>query len=762
MVTLAHFFRPNAAHPGVRTGAFPPTPTAHVAGDNDYAESASHLFPQPQPPALSHAQRNSPPAAASADMHPPPLDGAEERSFLEIVAPRTVVFRGLGQDVDTAVLAGTLVLHLAESTDLRDITLEFTGKAKLPAPPSPYLKSQHGYVVHTYETSFMPQGEKKQSRTFKAGRHTFPFSIELEPYLPSSLQVTHSTPAIAYKLRATAVRPPLFPNLTSTWPVDVLRAFGPNSLEYQQTLEVENTWPGKIMYSLTLPHKAWAAGDTIMALVKFAPLAKGVCINTVCTSITETVKYGGSHGVEMKKEVCSARHIFKPPTTGSSSDEASSRPHSSHAASGEQSPPHSQAQEASNSVQVAESVDVTEPAEDEVVAKVELKIPPWVCPSHAAQPIMVTHRVRWIVIIRNADGHFSELRCSLPIHVLSRHLLDEAVQASAPTRRLLFGIDDLVLPEAEQVELPSYSAHVQDRVPNAVEGWPLDFGPLTNGSNAASTSPDGYFPPTSSRSPSNPSTPARPPHGLLPDETDVVAPLPRTSSFGAIAAAAFNSSALSVAFAAVPPSMPSSRPSTRPPSPEPSSFPSSSMLSSDSSHSIHAPTASRKPLFSLGGISMKPLTPFASRGPSRAPSRPSTPPGHHHDGPVPVQFDRALQAALSTVPDYDTASRGFALGGVPPLSSAAGLPSYDEASRSLSEGDIASRAPHGRRHVAFIDESPDDEDDDHVHRITSSSSHPTTPALNTVRHFATAGGPLSMTPAHSSTSSSRSGSDNGH
>lgn len=145
----------------------------------------------------------------------------------------------------------------------------------------------------------MPQGDsKKQIRTFKAGRHAFPFSIELEPYLPSSLQVTNSTPSISYKLRATVVRPPLMPNFTSTWPIEVVRAFGPNSLEYQQTLEgalllcsvswqsltpgtVENTWPGKIMYSLTLPHKAWAAGDTLMALVKFAPLAKGVCISTM-------------------------------------------------------------------------------------------------------------------------------------------------------------------------------------------------------------------------------------------------------------------------------------------------------------------------------------------------------------------------------------------------------------------------------------------------------------------------------------------------
>lgn len=461
----------------------------------------------------------------------------------------------------------------------------------------------------------------------------------------------------------------------------------------------------------------------------------------------------------MKKDVCTARHIFKSPMTGSSSQPTSSRPHSAPGPSGPaageegQTPAHPQAHAGSDDDGAREELyDVTEPAEDEVVAKVELRIPPWVCPTHNSQPIIVTHRIRWIVIIRNADGHFSELRCSLPIHILSRHLLAEAIQASAPTRRLLFGIDDLVLPEAEQVELPSYSAHVQDRVPNPAEGWPLDVGPLTGNTTASTTSPDGYFPPTSSsRSPSNPSTPARPPAGSLPDENDNVAPLPRTSSLGALMAA-LNSSALSVAYAgAVPPNMPSSRPSTRPPSPEPSSsYTSSSILSGDSFHTAHSPATSRKPLFTLGGMSMKPLTPFASRGPSRAPSRPpSPPPDHHHDGSaVPVQFDRVLQAALSTVPDYNTASRGFALGGVPPLSSVAGLPSYDEASRSFSEGDLAARA---RRHVAFAEDTHDGGDGDahHVHHLHSSHS-----AAPVDRQQPTA--------TRSSTSSSRSSSDNDH
>lgn len=90
------------------------------------------------------------------------------------------------------------------------------------------------------------------------------------------------------------------------------------------------------------------------------------------------------------------------------------------------------------------------------------------------QPIQVTHRVRWSILIGNLDGHTSELRCSLPIHVLDHRLTDEARAATLQTRRLLLGASDVeggeaVLGEDEEdtEALPSYPSHVRDRVANA-------------------------------------------------------------------------------------------------------------------------------------------------------------------------------------------------------------------------------------------------------------------------------------------------------
>ena len=83
-------------------------------------------------------------------------------------------------------------------------------------------------------------------------------------------------------------------------------------------------------------------------------------------------------------------------------------------------------------------------------------------------------------MIANQDGHVSELRCSLPLHVLDNRLYDEAHAATLATRRLLLGARDVDGGQAvgthggetqdeeeEDLELPTYPDHVRDRVANA-------------------------------------------------------------------------------------------------------------------------------------------------------------------------------------------------------------------------------------------------------------------------------------------------------
>jgi len=397
------------------------------------------------------------------------------------------------------------------------------------------------YVVCNHEWSFLEGSNKKHTRTLKAGRHFFPFSFSVDGSLPSTL----ASPAlggtsIAYKLRAVASRPGFAHNLTHILPVYIHRSYTPEALEYQQTLEIENTWPEKIMYAIMMPHKAWAAGDSVLAVVKFSPLAKGVSVQSIqmklCEStkvfaksasgatippqehsrVVTSVKYAIVHGTAVEVD----RDGMLVGTPGTSRQ--GSRPSSSHGISGFSGASSSSSSSAAyeddgfenndimtaiklpipstSNYQTAQSTaPVTPPSQNVNDHSVPTSVsaygvpppppsqssssltPQTVTPSHMIDPIHIAHRIRWSIYISNRDGHISELRCSLPVHILDGLELEEARACSLPSRRMMLSTIGLGsgsdTPEGEEVEdgdsreeadreLPSYTAHVRDRVAN--------------------------------------------------------------------------------------------------------------------------------------------------------------------------------------------------------------------------------------------------------------------------------------------------------
>ena len=382
--------------------------------------------------------------------------------------------------------------------------------------------------------------------------------------------------SVAYKLRAVAVRPSFSHNIQAKAPVFILRSLTSEALEYQQTVDIESTWPEKLMYAIILPHKAWAAGDTLTAIVKLSPLAKGVYVQAIDSSITEKTKIlVGGVSREDTRVVASARQEMiidhhktvnvevAPPnssaTAASSSSlgtlaaahsPRSSRPASPHFGSSSSyhhshhSPPPSppQQQEVEDlgfeSNDIITSVNLSIPQSSAYPflysasnAASPTATPPWsssptlqhallplsstnsatsqptsptslplsshpiITPSHDLEPIFISHRIKWTIFIHNKDGHVSELRCSLPIRILDGALLEESRGFTMRLRRLLHrtnglgsvlsrsgeeGSDDegdegagIVDGEAGRIrqmeadrELPSYPAHVRDRVAN--------------------------------------------------------------------------------------------------------------------------------------------------------------------------------------------------------------------------------------------------------------------------------------------------------
>lgn len=59
----------------------------------------------------------------------------KERAKLEVLLDSDCLFlKGTGVDVEPVRLSGHVALYLTESTSIKEITLNFKGKARLPVP----------------------------------------------------------------------------------------------------------------------------------------------------------------------------------------------------------------------------------------------------------------------------------------------------------------------------------------------------------------------------------------------------------------------------------------------------------------------------------------------------------------------------------------------------------------------------------------------------------------------------------------------------
>jgi len=687
------------------------------------------------------------------------------------------------------------------------------------------------YIVCNHEWSFL-EGEKKHSHTLKAGRHLFPFMLNLGGSLPSTLYTgSHGGASIAYKLRAVTTRPGFAHNLRTQRAVTLLRSPATEALEYQQSLEIENTWPEKVMYSIMVPHKAWAAGDDLTAVVKFSPLAKGVRVLSVVTTLNETTKlYSRSGWQESTKPVITARHEFRngqavwvehqdlrqrsasshqpgtrghtrlglapsgPSTPACSTDQAQhSPPLPGHGVLFLPGPgplndppaPHSPEDgPTSTPFPITNSehgipVDI-ELAEGDIATKLEISLPLCTTPTHTLEPVIISHRIRWSILIGNLDGHTSELRCSLPLHILDYRLLDEAKSATAQTRRLLFVGPDVPEESNPDLDLPSYPSHIRDRIANmylpdqavlrVANPWiqqgisPVLLDSDQDGGRQSGVT-SGTHTPLEAHYVSSPLG-----HGHAGDagleyvNSELLLSLSQHAPPPPIASpteSAPSSRSVSRRASRVP-----SRAQSRAPSPdrgrerEPSqqqlhSRRSSSGTDAAPSTYLHENNAASRNLHGLFHTTMKPLTSLTSsftlptrhytfssppsfhlpphiapltlahahpwHGHGQTQGHPGTTNGGPHTPPasasasatagaaalprmVPVTSHSLLHRAFTEVPDYGIASRGF-LGGVTPLETMQGLPSYEEAAatqRSRSESDLASMAA-ARRGPRILD-----------------------------------------------------------
>ena len=84
-------------------------------------------------PGFAHTPISTPPFELRDPLDMLLKDKEKSQPTLEIVVANDVLcLRGPGTEVEPVLLSGNVVLYLPEDSDIKDITLHFRGKARLP------------------------------------------------------------------------------------------------------------------------------------------------------------------------------------------------------------------------------------------------------------------------------------------------------------------------------------------------------------------------------------------------------------------------------------------------------------------------------------------------------------------------------------------------------------------------------------------------------------------------------------------------------
>jgi hypothetical protein len=216
----------------------------------------------------------------------------------------------------------------------------------------------------------------KKAFTLAPGEHKWNFELTLSGDLPQSVETKSGQ--VLYTLKATVERPTFMQNILKKVPVQVMRCVLPSEFELVQSIFVSNVWPGKMSYDITLPSKVFCRGQPMCTTFQVRPLAPNLKIRSITCILKESCTYTANHCTKTDARIIERKRQDHPflRCTG-----------------------------------------------DEWTASVSLDVPSMAsktaCCDADCQLIKIRHKIKISMSILNEDGHLSELRCSIPVILMT-------------------------------------------------------------------------------------------------------------------------------------------------------------------------------------------------------------------------------------------------------------------------------------------------------------------------------------------------------
>ncbi|ODV89187.1 hypothetical protein CANCADRAFT_11378, partial [Tortispora caseinolytica NRRL Y-17796] len=367
-----------------------------------------------------------------------------------------VVLRGSPTESAGYHLNGRLRLVTSESCSVRRITLRMYGTVRINWSES--LLSAKGIansklakfesVVFEKEWSFLDWANSKNVlHTLSAGSYEYPFDTIIPGSIPESVEGLESA-IVIYKMKATIERGRFSNNIVRKKVIHIVRTLAPDSIELLETVSIDNTWPDKIEYSISIPSKAVPIGSAVPININMLPLLKGLKLGSIMITLKEYEHF--KCGELCTSNIKTVAHSSNPP------------------------PPESELGDDSWSFKLMFQIPTSLA---KVVQDCDIK----------QGLIRIRHKLKFAISLHNPDGHVSELRASLPIALFISPNIPVTVPSTSTVPEHLFSPVNCATGDDIHTSVPpAYAEHIYDRLWEDIPNSHLLETPMASGANTPS------------------------------------------------------------------------------------------------------------------------------------------------------------------------------------------------------------------------------------------------------------------------------------
>ncbi|GMG04075.1 unnamed protein product [[Candida] boidinii] len=233
------------------------------------------------------------------------------------------------------------------------------------------------------------------------GNYEFPFQTVIDGSIPESVEGLPGC-SLVYRLFSSIEKSGRFStDIISRKRVHVVRTLASDAGDLTESIAVDNTWPKKVDYSISVPTKSIAIGSLCSIEITMVPLAKGLRLGDINLELVEFYSFSGTAGSHSGE-----RTILKKKINKATKDPFTNK-------------------------NIWEDPDIVNEngvfykdheltlSEDKWEVMTSIVIPPSLSKltqdCDISNYIKVRHKIKFAIGLVNSDSHVSELRATLPV-----------------------------------------------------------------------------------------------------------------------------------------------------------------------------------------------------------------------------------------------------------------------------------------------------------------------------------------------------------